>query len=103
MKLVAATCIAFLSCSTASTGLHAAETAPPAEHDSLQTSFGTETRTYYREHRLRAYDRTRAAVSQGATCVTPKMVCWIGEAVPDGDACSCETRRFGVVKGIVGG
>jgi hypothetical protein len=102
MKLVAATCIAFLSCNAASMHLHAAEATPPAEHGLLQTPF-TEERTYYREHRLRAYDRTRAAVSQGATCVTPKMVCWIGEAVPDGDACSCETRRFGVVKGIVGG
>jgi hypothetical protein len=69
----------------------------------LQTPFGNEERTYYREHRLRAYERTRAATSQGATCVTPKMVCWIDQPVPEGESCACEAPRLGVVPGIVGG
>jgi hypothetical protein len=42
-------------------------------------------------------------MNQGATCVTPKGVCWIGEPMSQGDSCSCESRRFGTTLGTVGG
>ncbi|WP_210497017.1 hypothetical protein [Microvirga antarctica] len=94
--------LAVLAGMTVATMAHAAET-DPALRAPGQVQMGAESRTYYREHRLRAYEKTRAATSQGATCVTPKLVCWIGAPMSDGDTCSCETRRFGTVEGVVGG
>ncbi len=82
---------------------HAADAEPAIDQDTVQAQFRSVDRTYFREHRLRAYERTRAGMNQGATCVTPKGVCWIGEPMSQGDSCSCESRRFGTTSGTVGG
>jgi hypothetical protein len=81
----------------------AADAGPQLDQEGLQSRFHSEARTYFREHRLRAYERTRAGLRQGATCVTAKAVCWIGEPLAQGVSCSCETRRFGTMEGTVGG
>jgi len=57
----------------------------------------------FREHRLRAYERTRAGTRQGATCVTPKGVCWIAESLSSSNDCSCESRRLDTIHGTIGG
>ncbi|MBM6594515.1 hypothetical protein [Microvirga pudoricolor] len=71
--------------------------------DAFRSQAHSEQRTYYREHRLRAYSASRAGLEQGATCVTEKLVCWIAEPLSSGDACSCASRRFGTLQGLVGG
>jgi hypothetical protein len=81
----------------------AADTTPSLEQETIETPLHSVDRTYFREHRLRAYERTRAGMNQGATCVTPKVVCWIGEPMSQGDSCSCESRRFGTMQGTIGG
>jgi hypothetical protein len=81
----------------------AAEQEPSHDQDEMQAQFRSGDRTYFREHRLRAYERTRADTRQGATCVTPKGVCWIVDPLPQGDSCSCQSRSFGVTQGTVGG
>lgn len=81
----------------------AADAEPLLDQDTAQAQFHSGDRSYFREHRLRAYERTRAGMHQGATCVTPKGVCWIGESMSQGDSCSCESRRFGTTQGTVGG
>ncbi|HZH52003.1 MAG TPA: hypothetical protein VEZ16_08995 [Microvirga sp.] len=81
----------------------AADPEPAIGQEELQTRFQSMERTYFREHRLRAYERTRADLQQGATCVTPEAVCWIDEPLSQGDSCSCETRRFGTIAGTIGG
>jgi hypothetical protein len=30
-------------------------------------------------------------------------VCWIIEALPQGDSCACQSRRLGTMQGTVGG
>jgi hypothetical protein len=81
----------------------AAEQEPSHDQDEMQAQFRSGERTYFREHRLRAYEQTRADTQQGATCVTPKGVCWIVEPLPQGDSCSCQSRRFETMQGTVGG
>jgi hypothetical protein len=95
--------VAFLSCVAMSSVSGAAESPPAADQNVIETRFSMEARTYFREHRLRAYEKTRAATIKGATCVTPKMVCWLDEPTAGGNACACETPPLGVVPGIVGG
>jgi hypothetical protein len=102
MKIASTTCVALLFCAFATVG-HATEAADITGGIVLKTPFGGEAETYYREHRLRAYDKIRASTSQGANCVTPAMVCWINQQATRGDACSCETPQRGVVGGVVGG
>ncbi|AWM88165.1 hypothetical protein [Microvirga sp. 17 mud 1-3] len=80
----------------------AAERAPADPSQWEQQYHGRE-RTYYREHRLRSYQESRSGLRQGANCVTPKGVCWIAEPLSPGRSCSCETRRFGTIEGLVGG
>jgi hypothetical protein len=103
MKIAVSICLACLSAVAVSSPSLAAESIFPADQDTLQSPLGTEARPYYGEHRLRAYDKTRGATMQGANCVTPKMVCWIGEPAAEGEACSCETRRFEIIDGLVRG
>jgi len=96
-------CLAvFLGLSIPTTAL-AAEQEPPVGQEEMQAQFRSGERTYFREHRLRAYERTRATTQQGATCVTPQGVCWIVDPLPHGDSCSCRSRRFGTTEGTVGG
>jgi hypothetical protein len=73
------------------------------EEGNLHESLLTQERTYFQEHRLRAYERTRADTKQGATCVTPAGVCWIIEPLSRGTSCSCLSQRLGVTTGAVGG
>jgi hypothetical protein len=99
-SLLAASLVLLVGSATAAV---AADAAPPIDQDELQAQFRTVDRTYFREHRLRAYERTRAGMHQGSTCVTPTGVCWIGEPLSQGDSCSCESRRFGTMRGTIGG
>lgn len=82
---------------------HASDLEPASGQAELLSQFQSMERTYFREHRLRAYERTRSDLRQGATCVTPKTVCWVGEPLAQGDSCSCETQSFGTMAGTVGG
>jgi hypothetical protein len=103
MKPFFAACLALLLGSTAPTVTLAADSEPPVEHDSLQAPFQSDERTYFREHRLRAYERTRAGIQKGATCVTQKGVCWIADPLSEGETCSCSSQRLGTILGTVGG
>ena len=103
MKMRVVACLALFAASVASTLAVAADSEKPLPDTDLVAPFHSEDRTYFREHRLRAYERTRAGTRQGATCVTPKGVCWIAEPLSTGNDCSCESRRLGTVGGTVGG
>jgi hypothetical protein len=103
MKSSIAACLVLFLGSTGSTMTLAADKEPPVHQEDLQAQFRSSERTYFREHRLRAYERTRAGISQGATCVTPKGVCWIMDSLSQGDSCSCQSRRFETMQGTVGG
>jgi hypothetical protein len=103
MKSSIATCLVLILGSTASTMAFAADGEASLERTEWQDQFRSAERTYFREHRLRAYERTRADVLQGATCVTPQGVCWIVEPLSHGDSCSCESRRSRTTAGTVGG
>ncbi len=103
MKLALFACVAAMSCFATASASNAAESVPAVDASVIQTPLMGEARTYYREHRLRAYEKTRASMSQGATCVTPQLVCWLDETATGGDTCSCETPHHGVVGGVVGG
>jgi len=81
----------------------ATEQAPAADRAQWEQQYRTRERTYYREHRLRSYQDSRSGLRQGANCVTPKGVCWIAEPLSHGRSCTCETRRFGTIEGLVGG
>jgi hypothetical protein len=96
-------CLAVVLGLTIPTLALAADGELPLGQEELQTQFRSGERTYFREHRLRAYERTRADTRQGATCVTPKGVCWIGDPLPQGDSCSCQSRRLDTMTGTVGG
>lgn len=100
MKIRVAACLAFFAASTLAV---AADSARPVSETDIVAPYRSEDRTYFREHRLRAYERTRAGTRQGATCVTPKGVCWIADSLTTGNDCSCESRRFGTIHGTVGG
>ena len=69
----------------------------------LAAPFRTKERTYFREHRLRAYEHSRAGTSQGATCTTPRGVCWIAEPLSESSDCACESRHLGTIRGTIGG
>ncbi len=103
MKTSIAACLALFVGSALPTFALAADSRQPLAETNLATPFHTDERTYFREHRLRAYERTRADTRQGATCVTPKGVCWIAEPLSSGNDCSCENRRLGTVHGTIGG
>jgi len=103
MKASIAACLALFIGSTAPTFALAADSRTVLPETDLATPFYSGDRTYFREHRLRAYERTRAGTRQGATCVTPKGVCWIAEPLSSGNDCSCESRRLGTIHGTVGG
>ena len=103
MKTTIAACLALFSGLAASTFTLAAESEKPLPETDLVAPFRSNERTYFREHRLRAYERTRAGTRQGATCVTPKVVCWIAEPLSHGEDCSCESRRLGTIHGTIGG
>jgi len=103
MRTSIAACLALLVGSALPTFVLAADNEHPLPKTDLVTPFHTNERTYFREHRLRAYERTRAGTRQGATCVTPKGVCWIAEPLSSGNDCSCENQRLGTIHGIVGG
>jgi len=81
----------------------AADRGPALDQQDVQSPFRSLERTYFREHRLRAFEQTRAGTLQGATCVTPRGVCWIVDPLSQGEACSCPSRRFGTMQGTVGG
>jgi len=103
MKTYAVACLTLLAASLSSTLVMAADSEKPLSGTDLSAPFQSEDRAYFREHRLRAYERTRAGTRQGATCVTPKGVCWIAEPLSSGNDCSCESRRLGTIRGTVGG
>lgn len=101
MRSFLAPCLVLLMGSA--TAALAADTTPSLDQDAMEAPPPAVDRTYFREHRLRAYERTRAGMHQGVTCVTPEVVCWIGEPLSRGDSCSCESRRFGTMQGTIGG
>lgn len=68
-----------------------------------QQQFHSRDRTYFREHRLRAYQESRTGLQQGANCVTPRGVCWVAEPLAQGRSCTCEDRSSDTIEGIVGG
>ena len=103
MKASIAACFALFVGATAPAIAFAADSEKPLPETDLATPVLTNERTYFREHRLRAYERTRAGVHQGATCVTPKGVCWIAEPLSSGNDCSCENPRLGTIHGTIGG
>lgn len=103
MKTSVAACLALFVGWTVPAVTLAADSEKPLPETDLATPFHTNDRTYFREHRLRAYERTRAGTSQGATCVTPKGVCWIAEPLSGGNDCSCESQRLGTIHGLIGG
>jgi hypothetical protein len=103
MKIHIVACLTLLAASALPTLVTAADSEKPLPDTDLVAPFHSEDRTYFREHRLRAYERTRAGTRQGATCVTPKGVCWIAEPLSNGNDCSCESRRLGTTRGTVGG
>ncbi|MBA1156099.1 hypothetical protein [Microvirga mediterraneensis] len=103
MKASVAACLALFVGSVVPAVAIAADSERPLPETDLAAPFHTNERTYFREHRLRAYERTRAGTSQGATCVTPKGVCWIAEPLSNGNDCSCESRRLGTIHGLIGG
>ncbi|WP_262028239.1 hypothetical protein [Microvirga sp. Mcv34] len=103
MKTSVAACLALFVGSFVPAAVLAADNANALPETDLAAPFHTNERTYFREHRLRAYERTRAGTSQGATCVTPKGVCWIAEPLSSGNDCSCESQRLGKIHGLIGG
>jgi hypothetical protein len=103
MRTSIAACLALFVGSALPTFVLAADSEAPLPETDLVAPFHSNERTYFREHRLRAYERTRAGTHQGATCVTPKGVCWIAEPLSSGNDCSCESRRLGTIHGTIGG
>jgi hypothetical protein len=103
MKTSVAACLALFFGSTLPAFVLAADSEKPLPETDLVVPFHSNERTYFREHRLRAYERTRAGMRQGATCVTRKGVCWIAEPLSSGNDCSCESRRLGTIHGTIGG
>lgn len=103
MKSSAAAFLAMFIGSTLPTFATAADRGETASDTDLTAPFHSNERTYFREHRLKAYERTRAQTRQGATCVTPQGVCWIPEPQASGDGCACENPRLGTIRGSVGG
>ena len=103
MKTSIAACLALFAGLVPPTFAPAADSERPVPEMDLIAPFQTNERAYFREHRLRAYERTRAGIRQGATCVTPKGVCWIAESLSSGNNCSCESRRLGTIHGTIGG
>ena len=103
MKTSIAACLALFAGLVPLTFALAADSEKPVPEMDLIAPFQSNERTYFREHRLRAYERTRAGIRQGATCVTPKGVCWIAEPLSSGNDCSCESRRLGTIHGTIGG
>ncbi|WP_262296059.1 hypothetical protein [Microvirga sesbaniae] len=98
-----AACLILLAGTLAPAIALAADSERPLPETDLTAPFHTKERTYFREHRLRAYERSRADMRQGATCTTPKGVCWIAEPLSKNSDCTCESRRFGTVHGTIGG
>jgi hypothetical protein len=103
MKTSIAACLALFAGLVPPTFAPAADSEKPVPEMDLIAPFQTNERTYFREHRLRAYERTRAGIRQGATCVTPNGMCWIAEPLSSGNDCSCESRRLGTIHGTIGG
>ena len=103
MKTPIAACLALFAGLAAPTFVLAADSEKPLPETGLVAPFRSTERTYFREHRLRAYERTGAGIRQGSTCVTPKGVCWIAEPRSSGGDCSCESRRLGTIHGTIGG
>lgn len=103
MKASIAACLALFVGSALPTFVLAADSKESLPETDLVAPFLTNERTYFREHRLRAYERTRVDTLQGATCVTSKGVCWIAEPLSSGNDCSCENQRLGTIHGIIGG
>ena len=103
MRTSVAACLAVFAGLVLPTFALAADSEKSLPDTDLVAPFHSNERTYFREHRLRAYERTRAGTRQGATCVTPKGVCWIAEPLSSGNDCSCESRRLGTIYGTIGG
>jgi hypothetical protein len=94
MKTSVAACLALFFGSTLPAFVLAADSEKPLPETDLVAPFHSNER---------AYERTRAGMRQGATCVTPKGVCWIAEPLSSGNDCSCESRRLGTIHGTIGG
>jgi hypothetical protein len=103
MKTSSAACLALFAGLVLSTVALAADSEKSLPETDLVARFHSNERTYVREHRMRAYERTRAGTRQGATCVTPKGVCWIADPLSSGNDCSCESRRLDTIHGTIGG
>lgn len=103
MKPFLTACLVLLLGATAPTLSDAADSEPRAAQDSPVTAFRTDERTYFREHRLRAYERTRAGTQQGVTCVTQAGVCWLADSLSQGESCLCSSPQLGTTEGTVGG
>ncbi|QFU15594.1 hypothetical protein [Microvirga thermotolerans] len=103
MRYLVAMGFALLAGSAAISSASAAEQGSSSDRARWESQYRTRERTYYREHRLRSYQQSRAGMRQGSNCVTPKGVCWIAEPLSRGRSCTCETRRFGQVEGVIGG
>ena len=85
----------------------AAEAAPtmPAP-DAVQAIAVPRDDSMGRYHQLRRLDNRqlgRPAFRQGATCVTPTLVCWVPQAGDAGETCSCATPSRGKVAGTIEG